>query len=121
MSNDDNNDNKHIKTDYEFSRETYYDIIEKGAEGINEMLELAKQTEHPRSYEVLSKLINDVANATDKLMDLNKKHKDITRPDPKELPAPDKRDALMFVGTTADLQRMLAQPEKEVGPLIEDS
>ena len=59
--------------DYEYTRETLYDLIEKGREGIEEMIEVARQSEHPRAYEVLATLIKDTANTSEKLMDLHRK------------------------------------------------
>ena len=63
--------------DYEYSRETLYDLIEKGREGIEEMIEVARQSEHPSAYEALAGLIKDTANTSEKLMDLHRKIKSI--------------------------------------------
>ena len=66
-----------IKKDYEYTRANLYSLIEKGQEAINGILELAQESEMPRAYEVAGQLIKNVADATDKLMDLQKKLKDI--------------------------------------------
>ena len=100
MSEDKNND-------YEFTRETLYDLIEKGREGIEEMIEVARQSEHPRAYEVLATLIKDTAQTSEKLMDLHRKIQSI---DQMMLPAPKQESSTtnnLFIGSTTELQRML--------------
>ena len=62
-----------VKKDYEYTRGNLYSLIEKGQEAINGILELAQESEMPRAYEVAGQLIKNVADATDKLMDLQKK------------------------------------------------
>lgn len=107
------------KGDYDYAKETLYDLIEKGREGIEEMIEVAKSSEHPRAYEVLSKLIKDVGDVSDKLMDLNKKHKDINKPEKEEGPRelPNQTTNNVFIGSTTDLQRMLQDANvKDVTP-----
>ena len=93
--------------DYEFTRETLYDLIEKGREGIEEMIEVARQSEHPRAYEVLATLIKDTAQTSEKLMDLHRKIQSI---DQMMLPAPKQESNTtnnLFIGSTTELQRML--------------
>lgn len=103
---------KKIDDDYEFSREVYYDLIEKGRDGIEEMLELAKQSEHPRAFEVLSQMIKNVSDVSDRLMALNTAKKKIEVMDkPKELPGTTNNN--IFIGSTTELQRFL-QNEKNV-------
>ena len=68
-----------VKSDYDYSRQTYYDLIEKGRESLEDMIEVARQSEHPRAYEVLSGMIKNISDVNDKLMDLNKKQKDIRK------------------------------------------
>ena len=70
-------ENNDINKDYEYTRGNLYSLIEKGQEAINGILELAQESEMPRAYEVAGQLIKNVADATDKLMDLQKKLKDI--------------------------------------------
>ena len=64
-----------------YSRETYYDLIEKGRESLDLMIEVARESEHPRAFEVLSNMIKGISDVNDKLMDLNKKRKDINKED----------------------------------------
>jgi hypothetical protein len=102
--------------DYEYTRETLYDLIEKGREGIEEMIEVARQSEHPRAYEVLATLIKDTAQTSEKLMDLHRKIQSI---DQMMLPAPKQESNTtnnLFIGSTTELQRMLKNlnNEKEV-------
>lgn len=104
--------NKNIKADYETSRETYLDLISKGQEGIDEMVEVARQLEHPRAFEVLATMIKNVADVTDKLMDLNKKNKDIVS-DPKE-GTKGVTNNNVFIGSASDLQRMLQENNEKV-------
>ena len=99
--------------DYEYTRETLYDLIEKGREGIEEMIEVARQSEHPRAYEVLAGLIKDTANTSEKLMDL---HRKIQSLDQMMLPAPTDNGNTtnnLFIGSTTELQRMLKDLKDE--------
>lgn len=97
-------ENKNIKSDYDYSRDTYYDLIEKGRESLELMIEVARESEHPRAFEVLSNMIKGIADVNDKLMDLNKKNKEITqsKDEPKSI-----TNNNVFVGSTTDLQRLL--------------
>lgn len=106
---------KEYDNDYEYSRQTYYDLIEKGREGIEEMIEVARSSEHPRAYEVLAKLIKDVGDVSDKLMDLNKKHQDINKVEDKPQ-LEHKTQNNVFIGSTTDLQRMLNKEPIDVTP-----
>jgi hypothetical protein len=95
---------KDINTDYDYSRDSYYNLIEKGQEAIQGILDIAKEGQHPRAYEVVGQLIGQVATSVDKLQDLQKKLKDL-----KEVPG--KTNATiknaLFVGSTTELQKML--------------
>ena len=75
-------DNKN--NDYEYSRDTYYELLEKGKDALDTMVEVARESEHPRAYEVLSGMIKNLSDVNDKLMDLNKKVKDL-EDDPKKI------------------------------------
>lgn len=98
---------KKIKDDYEYSRDTYYELLEKGRESLELMVEVARESEHPRAFEVLSNMMKNMADINDKLMDLNKKNKDINKKDePKQLGNTTNN---LFVGTTTDLQRLIQQ------------
>tara|TARA_B100000929_G_scaffold264994_1_gene231778 strand:+ start:471 stop:956 length:486 start_codon:yes stop_codon:yes gene_type:complete len=95
---------KDINTDYDYSRDNYYSLIEKGQEAIQGILDIAKEGQHPRAYEVAGQLIQSVGLTVDKLQDLQKKLKDL-----KELPktANAQIKNALFVGSTAELQKML--------------
>src|SRR5210317_1195173 len=93
-----------VDNDYKYSRENYYNLIERGQEAIEGILDVAREGQHPRAYEVAGALIKNVADTVDKLQDLQKKLKDL-----KELPktaSANIKNAL-FVGSTAELQKML--------------
>jgi hypothetical protein len=114
MSEDSDKDN-----DYEFARETLYDMICKGRDGVEEMLEVAKASEHPRAYEVLAKLIKDTSDVSNQLLTLHKQKKDLDKKETSvpALPAGQTTNNV-FVGSTTELQRMLKDinNEKEVTP-----
>ena len=95
---------KYLDKDSDYSRENYYNLIEKGQEAIQGILDIAKEGQHPRAYEVVGQLIGQVGDTVDKLQDLQKKLKDL-----KDLPGRTSatiKNAL-FVGSTAELQKML--------------
>ena len=94
-----------IEKDYEYTRGNLYSIIEKGQEAINGILELAQESEMPRAYEVAGQLIKSVADATDKLMDLQKKLKDVN--EEQESKGPTTVNNALFVGSTTELQKLL--------------
>ena len=101
-------DKTDIDNDYKNSRENYYNLIDKGNEAIEGILEIAKEGQHPRAYEVAGQLIGQVAGTVDKLQDLQKKLKDL-----KELPksADTKIQNALIVGSTNELQKMLNRKE----------
>lgn len=104
-------DSDNSKNDYEYSREVLYDLINKGRDALEDMIEVARMSEHPRAFEVLSGLIKNTADVNDKLMDLNKKHKDInTKEKPQQVAGQTTNN--LFVGSTTDLQRMLQNQMK---------
>ena len=94
-----------ITKDYEYTRGNLYSIIEKGQEAINGILELAQESEMPREYEVDGQLIKSVSDATDKLMDLQKKLKDVE--EEKVQKGPNTVNNALFVGSTAELGKLL--------------
>ena len=104
------NESVDTKKDYEYTRGNLYSIIEKGQEAINGILELAQESEMPRAYEVAGQLIKSVSDATDKLMDLQKKLKDVEEESQK---GPTNVTNALFVGSTAELQKLLKQNEKK--------
>lgn len=103
-----------IENDYEHSRDTYYDLIEKGRESLELMIQVARESEHPRAFEVLSGMIKNISDVNDKLMDLNKKHKDINKPEENTNALPNgTTNNNVFIGSTTDLQRMLGNLDNE--------
>ena len=94
-----------IDKDYEYTRGNLYSIIEKGQEAINGILELAQESEMPRAYEVAGQLIKSVSDATDKLMDLQKKLRDVE--EETKVKGPSTVNNALFVGSTAELQKLL--------------
>ena len=94
-----------IRRDYEYTRGNLYSIIEKGQEAIDGILELAQESEMPRAYEVAGQLIKNVADATDKLLTLQQKLKDVE--EEKESKGPTTVNNALFVGSTAELQKLL--------------
>jgi hypothetical protein len=99
-----------VKKDYEYTRGNLYSLIEKGQEAINGILELAQESEMPRAYEVAGQLIKSVSDATDKLMDLQKKFKDLGEDNQK---GPTNVTNALFVGSTADLAKLIKQQSKD--------
>ena len=100
-----------ITKDYEYTRGNLYSIIEKGQEAINGILELAQESEMPRAYEVAGQLIKSVSDATDKLMDLQKKLKDVN--EEQQTKGPNTVNNALFVGSTAELQKILKSGLKD--------
>jgi len=99
-----------IEKDYEYQRENFYNLVEKGSSAIDGILELAKESEHPRTYEVAGNLIKQVAEVTEKLGDLQEKMRRL-----KEVPsnAPKNVTNALFVGSTKELQTMLKDKSKD--------
>ena len=102
-----------IKKDYEYTRGNLYSIIEKGQEAIDSVLELAQETEQPRAYEVLGQLIKNVSDTTDKLMELQKKLKDVEEESGKTK-GPSTVNNALFVGSTAELSKLLKNGLKDL-------
>ena len=100
-----------VKQDYEISRAALHSLVMKGQEAVDGILEVAQASDHPRAYEVAATTIKNVADTADKLIDLQKKMKELDAEDQKN--APSTVNNTMFVGSTADLQKMLKQ-QKEI-------
>ena len=92
--------------DYEYTRGQLYSLIDQGQEAVRDALEVAQESGHPRAFEVATNAMKQVADMTDKLMDLQKKVKDLD--EEKKGPKSVTNNA-MFVGSTAELQKMLKQ------------
>ena len=99
------------RKDYEYTRGNLYSLIEKGQEAVNGILELAQETEQARAYEVAGQLIKSVADATDKLLDLQKKLKDVE--EESQSKGPTNVTNALFVGSTADLAKLLKQNKQQ--------
>ena len=99
-----------IENDYKYQRDNFYNLVEKGSSAIDGILELAKESEHPRTYEVAGNLIKQVAEVTEKLGDLQEKMRRL-----KEVPsnAPKSVTNALFVGSTKELQTMLKDKLKD--------
>ena len=96
-----------INDDYDYARSKYYNLAEKGDEAIDLMLDLARESEHPRAFEVLSNMLKQNAEVADRLMELQKKKKEVRLIDQKQLPNGNMTQNNVYVGSTTDLQRML--------------
>ncbi len=97
-------DEEDIENDYNYQRQNFYKLVDQGSNAIEGILELAKEGEHPRAYEVAGNLIKQVAEVTEKLGDLQEKMRKL-----KEVPnnAPKNVTNALFVGSTKELQNML--------------
>ena len=109
-------DKKHIKDDYEFSRSTYKDLIKVGTLSIDSLAELARESEHPRAFEVLSNHLKAIGDITDKLMKLQKNKKELTEDDVRR----EITNNNVFVGSTTELQRMLLDKDNIIDVDAED-
>jgi len=105
--NEDSPQNIDIKKDYEYTRANLYSLIEKGQEAINGIMELAGETDSPRAYEVAGQLIKSVGDVTDKLIDLQKKLKDVQEDSAKT--TNNVTNNALFVGSTTELSKILKQ------------
>ena len=95
-----------VQDDYDYARSRYYSLTEKGDEAIDLMLDLARESEHPRAFEVLSTMLKQNAEIADRLMELQKKKKEVRLTDNPQLPNSMTQNNV-YVGSTTELQRML--------------
>ena len=107
---------KDIKDDYEFSRSTYKDLITVGTQSMDVLAELARESEHPRAFEVLSNHLKSIGDITDKLMKLQKNKKELTEDDVRR----EITNNNVFVGSTTELQRMLLNKDDIIDVESED-
>ena len=98
-----------LTSDYDFSREQYHNIIEKGNEALVELLTIAKEGEQPRAFEVATQLMNSLAATTKELLILQKTKKEVEGTNNK----PTKNENNLFVGSTSDLQKLLDMKKKK--------
>ena len=108
-------DSNTANNDFEYARQIYHDLLAKGSESMEEMMEVARATEHPRAFEVLSNMMKNIADINGNLMDMHKKKKDFEQKEQKALPQGQTTNNV-FVGSTSDLQRMLQNEMIDVTP-----
>ena len=96
-------------SDYKYSREVFYGLVERGQDAIEGILDIARESEHPRVYEVAGQLIKTVSETTEKLIDLQQKMKELDKDDT----MPSKVSNNLFVGSSTELQRLLKQHAQE--------
>ena len=111
---------KDIKDDYEFSRKTYKDLINTGVGSLDILAELARESEHPRAFEVLSQAIKNIGDTTDKLMSLQKAKKELNKEEKEKEDQAQVTNNNVFVGSTTDLQRLLAKENEKIINHAED-
>ena len=110
----------HLQDDYEASRETYKELIDKGNEAIDLMMELAKDSQHPRAFEVLATLLKTQADNNDKLLELQKRLKSLKEPTKgSSQQSSSVTNNNVFVGSTTDLQRFILDQQKNKPKVID--
>lgn len=107
--NDTKEKNDHITDDYEYARGSMINVIEKGQEALNDMLDVAQRSQHPRGYEVVATLISTLANANKDLLDLTKKKKELEQ---NSDGGPSTVNNNLYIGSTADLLKLLKKPNE---------
>lgn len=115
-----NEKNDNVDNDFEFVRQTQYDLLVKGSSALEDMMDVARATEHPRAYEVLSNMMKNVADISNNLLDLHKKQKDYHKEEHEALPSPGQTNNNVFIGSTSDLQRMLLNKDNEESDKVVD-
>jgi len=100
------------QTDYDLSRQTIRNLVRKGEEALDELLFVAKQSESPRAYEVVAGMIKNISEVTKELIDLQKKMKELNEDTPKSSSGVNVQNAV-FVGSTAELQKLLRQNKEQ--------
>ena len=101
---------ENIDTDYKYARENLYNLVERGQDAIEGILELSKETEHPRAYEVAGQLIKTVSDTAEKLIDVQKKLKDLEKEDEQRI---GKVENHLYVGSTSELQKFLKKEKNK--------
>jgi hypothetical protein len=108
--------NKDVESDYEYARKYYYSLADQGKEAVELMMDLARETDSPRAFEVLSTLMKQSSEITEKLMDLQKKKKEISTPSQRAVGLPTSEGTTnnnIFVGSTKELQKFLQNQKAE--------
>lgn len=98
-----------LEDDYNYARGSMINVIEKGQEALNDMLDVAQRSQHPRSFEVVATLINTLANANKDLLELTKRKSDL---DLKSNKGPSTINNNLYIGSTADLLKLLKKPNE---------
>ena len=107
-------DSDTANNDFEYARQTYHNILAKGSEAMEEMMEVARATEHPRAFEVLATTMKTLADVNGSLLDLHKKKKDMDKKDQLPgLPLAGGTTNNLFVGSTAELQKFLMSQRQD--------
>lgn len=114
-----NDSDETAKNDFELARQNYHELIIKGQDALDEMIEVARASEHPRAFEVLSTLLKSIADVNGDLLALHRKKKDYNKTDQKALPAGVTTNNL-FVGSTTELQKMLKDVNSDRGDNVID-
>tara|TARA_Y100001963_G_scaffold95931_1_gene132043 strand:- start:1613 stop:2020 length:408 start_codon:yes stop_codon:yes gene_type:complete len=104
-----NSKHEEQSSDYKYSREVFYGLVERGQDAIEGILDIARESEHPRVYEVAGQLIKTVGETTEKLIDLQHKMKQLDKDDT----MPDKVQNNLFVGSSTELQKLLKRNAQE--------
>ena len=99
-----------MENDYKYGRETLYGLVERGQDAIDGILELSKETEHPRAYEVAGQLIKTVGETAEKLLDVQKKIKDLEKEDERKIGTQNNH---LYVGSTSELQKFLKKEKQK--------
>ena len=102
---------KNIESDYRYARENLYDLVERGQDAIDVIVEISKETEHTRAYEVAGQLIKTVSETAEKLIDIQKKLKDLEKEDSSVRT----QHNHLYVGSTSELQKFLKKESKKDG------
>ncbi len=100
-------DEENLNTDLRYTRENLYNLIERGTDAIEELIQVAKESEHPRAYEVVGQLLKTVGETNGKLLEIHKMKKDITREEQEVSIRSQNVTNALFVGSTAELQKLL--------------
>jgi hypothetical protein len=101
-----------IAKDYTYARENLYDVIEKGTSALDELVHLAKASEHPRAFEVVSQLTKTLVDANKDLLEIQKKVKSLRKED--ESKGPNNVTNALFVGSTSELQKLIKGDNEDV-------
>jgi len=106
-------DSNNAEDDFEMVRQTYHDLLAKGGSSLEDMMEVARATEHPRAFEVLSGMMKNMADISGNLMDMHKKRKEFHTTD-KPAAIAGTTNNNVFVGSTTELQRMLQDASEKM-------